>query len=207
MLKKFYSNYVLHGIIMLVAGLMGLTSSIMLTLEAYWSSLSRSYIPSCDINATISCSKVATSWQAALLNFQGHPVPNSIIGIPVFTVICFAGFLYAFHIVLPKIVRILMWILVLVMVGLSGWLLFQSYYDIHAFCPWCLFMDLGVVVILLESFIIFNIKRKIVKTETIRLEPSLGKAKLIPFDEWKTELVDHTNSQKVTKIQQENNKN
>lgn len=188
MLKKFYSNHVLHGIVMLIAGLMGLASSIMLTLEAYWSSLSRSYIPSCDINATISCSKVVASWQAALLNFQGHPIPNSIIGIPVFTVICFVGLLYTFKIVLPKIVKVLMWILVAVMFGLSGWLLFQSYYSIHAFCPWCLFMDLGVVVILLESFIILNIKRKIVKTETIKLEPTLSKAKLVSFDEWKQEF-------------------
>lgn len=195
MLKKFYSNYVLHGVVMLVAGLMGLASSIMLTLEAYWSSLSRSYIPSCDINATISCSKVAASWQAALLNFQGHPIPNSIIGIPVFTVICFAGFLYAFKIVLPKIVKILMWILVAVMFGLSGWLLFQSYYSIHAFCPWCLFMDLGVVVILLESFIILNISKR-----RVRLEAATDKIehvdKLIPFDEWKQKL---NNPNKIAK--------
>lgn len=187
MLKKFYSNYVLHGVIMLVAGLMGLASSIMLTLEAYWSSLSRSYIPSCDINATISCSKVAASWQAALLNFQGHPIPNSIIGIPVFTIICFVGFLYAFKIVLPRIIKILMWTLVLVMFGLSGWLLFQSYYSIHAFCPWCLFMDLGVIVILLESFIILNISKR-----KARLEAATDKIehvdKLIPFDEWKQKL-------------------
>ena len=187
MLKKFYSNNILHGVVMLVAGLMGLASSIMLTLEAYWSSLSRSYIPSCDINATISCSKVAASWQAALLNFQGYPIPNSIIGIPVFTVICFVGFLYAFKIVLPKIVKILMWILVLVMFGLSGWLLFQSYYSIHAFCPWCLFMDLGVVVILLESFVVFNASKR-----KVRLEAATDKIehvdKLIPFDEWKQKL-------------------
>lgn len=195
MLKKFYSNNILHGVVMLVAGLMGLASSIMLTLEAYWSSLSRSYIPSCDINATISCSKVAASWQAALLNFQGHPIPNSIIGIPVFTVICFVGFLYAFKIVLPKIVKILMWIFVLVMFGLSGWLLFQSYYNIHAFCPWCLFMDLGVIIILLESFIILNISKR-----NIRLEAVTDKIehvdKLIPFDEWKQKL---NNPNKIAK--------
>lgn len=187
MLKKFYSNHVLHGIVMLIAGLMGLSSSIMLTLEAYWSSLSRLYIPSCDINATISCSKVAASWQAALLNFQGHPIPNSIIGIPVFTIICFVGFLYAFKIVLPRIIKILMWTLVLVILGLSGWLLFQSYYSIHAFCPWCLFMDLGVVIILLESFIILNISKR-----KARLEAATDKIehvdKLIPFDEWKQKL-------------------
>jgi hypothetical protein len=187
MLKKFYSNNILHGVIMLIAGLMGLSSSIMLTLEAYWSSLSRSYIPSCDINATISCSKVAASWQAALLNFQGRPIPNSIIGIPVFTVICFVGFLYAFKIVLPRIVKILMWLLVAVMFSLSGWLLFQSYYSIHAFCPWCLFMDFGVVIILLESFIILNISKR-----KARLEVATDKIehvdKLIPFDEWKQKL-------------------
>lgn len=195
MLKKFYSNHILHGVVMLIAGLMGLSSSIMLTLEAYWSSLSRSYIPSCDINATISCSKVAASWQAALLNFQGHPIPNSIIGIPVFTVICFVGFLYVFKIVLPKIVKILMWILVAVMFGLSGWLLFQSYYSIHAFCPWCLFMDLGVVVILLESFVVLNISKR-----KVRLEAATDKIehvdKLIPFDEWKQKL---NNPSKIAK--------
>ena len=187
MLKKFYSNHILHGVVMLVAGLMGLASSIMLTLEAYWSSLSRSYIPSCDINATISCSKVAASWQAALLNFQGHPIPNSIIGIPVFTIICFVGFLYAFKIVLPRIIKILMWTLVLVMFGLSGWLLFQSYYAIHAFCPWCLFMDLGVVVILLESFIILNISKRKARLEAVT-DKIEHVDKLIPFDEWKQKL-------------------
>lgn len=80
-----------------------------------------------------------------------------------------------------------MWLLVAVMFSLSGWLLFQSYYSIHAFCPWCLFMDFGVVIILLESFIILNISKR-----KARLEVATDKIehvdKLIPFDEWKQKL-------------------
>lgn len=196
MLKKVFNSYIFNGVAMLIGGFVGLVSSIVLTLEVYWSALHQLYIPSCDINETFSCSKVASSWQATLLSLSKmRPIPNSILGIPIFTIICFVGFLYAIKVILPKSVKILMWIMVLVMAGFSGWLLFQSYYDIHAFCPWCLFMDLGVVVILLESFVVLNISRR-----KARLQAATDKVehvdRLIPFDEWKQKL---NNPNKIAK--------
>jgi uncharacterized membrane protein len=97
---------------------------------------------SCDINAIVSCGKVAKSWQSSLLGF-----PNSFIGLmlePVVMTVAIAGLSL---VVFPrKFMRVAH-----VGYGLgllfALWLLSQSLFVIHALCPWCLLVTISTVTV------------------------------------------------------------
>jgi len=97
---------------------------------------------SCDVNAIVSCGKVARSWQSHLLGF-----PNAFLGMmtePVVIAVAVAGigmvafprwFLKTAHIVYTA--------------GLlfALWLLSQSFFVIKAFCPWCLLVTASTITV------------------------------------------------------------
>ena len=97
---------------------------------------------SCDVNAIVSCGKVARSWQSHLLGF-----PNAFLGMmtePVVIAVAVAGLgLVAF----PR------WFLktahVVYTAGLifALWLLSQSFFVIKAFCPWCLLVTASTITV------------------------------------------------------------
>jgi len=97
---------------------------------------------SCDVNAIVSCGKVARSWQSHLLGF-----PNAFLGMmtePVVIAVAVAGIgMVAF----PR------WFLktahVVYTAGLlfALWLLSQSFFVIKAFCPWCLLVTASTITV------------------------------------------------------------
>ena len=74
---------------MLVSSFLSLYASLVLSIDAIKIAASPSDPLSCNINAVLSCGKVASSWQSQLLGF-----PNSFIGLmtePVVITVAIAG--------------------------------------------------------------------------------------------------------------------
>ncbi len=91
------------------------------------------YVPSCDLNPIISCGSVMQSKQANAFGF-----PNPFIGLGAFPVVAVVG---AAIFAGAKFKR---WFWVglnaglLFALGFVHWLFYQSVYNIHALCPWCM---------------------------------------------------------------------
>lgn len=129
-------------IYMLVSSLASLISSLVLSVEAIAIAKNAASKFACDVNAIVSCGKVARSWQSNLLGF-----PNSFIGLicePVVISVAVAGLGL---VMFPK------WFLktALFVYGLglafAFWLLSQSFFVIKAFCPWCLVVTVSTVTV------------------------------------------------------------
>lgn len=137
-LKVYRKTYVA----MLVSSVLSLIASLVLSYDAIKLAAAPNSKFACDINAVISCGKVAKSWQSNLLGF-----PNSFLGLmtePVVITVAIAGlglvafprwFMRAAHIVYG--------------LGLvfALWLLSQSFFVIEALCPWCLLVTLSTVTV------------------------------------------------------------
>lgn len=117
----------------LIGGVIGLLSSITLTVEKIELLRNPSYVPTCNINPIVSCGSVMVTKQASLLGF-----PNPLLGIAGFTVVVVTGVLAVAKVPLPR------WYWTGLEVGLAigavfvHWLIFQSLYRIGALCPYCM---------------------------------------------------------------------
>jgi uncharacterized membrane protein len=129
-------------IFMLISSLASLGASLVLSVDAIAIAKNAATKLSCDVNAIVSCGKVARSWQSTLLGF-----PNSFIGLicePVVVSIAVAGLGL---VMFPK------WFLkaALIVYGFglafAFWLLSQSFFVIKAFCPWCLVVTISTVTV------------------------------------------------------------
>lgn len=118
---------------MLISSLLGLTASLVLSIDAVVLAADPNAALSCNLTETISCAKVGVSWQANLLGF-----PNAFIGLiaePVVITIAVAAL---------GGVRFPRWFLNLALsiyaigLGFAYWLFYQAYFIIGALCPWCL---------------------------------------------------------------------
>ncbi len=137
-LRKYRKTYVA----MLVSSILSLIASLVLSYDAIKLAANPSGKLSCDVNAVVSCGKVARSWQSHLLGF-----PNAFLGLmtePVVISVAVAGLgLVAF----PR------WFLrtahVVYTAGLlfALWLLSQSFFVIKAFCPWCLLVTASTITV------------------------------------------------------------
>lgn len=127
---------------MLVSSTLSLIASLVLSYDAIKLAESPSGKLSCDINAVVSCGKVAKSWQSSLLGF-----PNSFLGLmlePVIITVAVAGLgLVAFPRIFMRVAHIGYGL------GLvfALWLLSQSLFVIHALCPWCLLVTISTVTV------------------------------------------------------------
>ncbi len=127
---------------MLVSSTLSLIASLVLSYDAIKLAEKPAGKLACDINAVVSCGKVAKSWQSSLLGF-----PNSFIGLmlePVIITVAVAGLsLVAF----PK--KFMRTAHVGYGLGLlfALWLLSQSLFVIHALCPWCLLVTISTVTV------------------------------------------------------------
>ena len=127
---------------MLVSSSLSLIASLVLSYDAIKLAEAPASKLSCDINAVISCGKVAKSWQSTLLGF-----PNSFIGLmlePVVMAIAIAGLgLVAFPKIFMRVAHIGYGLGLL----FAFWLLSQSLFVIHALCPWCLLVTISTVTV------------------------------------------------------------
>ena len=154
---------------MLVSSTLSLIASLVLSYDAVKLAGSPASKLSCDINAVVSCGKVAKSWQSTLLGF-----PNSFLGLmlePVVITVAIAGLSL---VVFPrKFMRVAH-----VGYGLgllfALWLLSQSLFVIHALCPWCLLVTISTVTV-------FSTITRIVILENIWNFSDELQAKLVNF--------------------------
>jgi uncharacterized membrane protein len=118
---------------MLISGLIGLYASFVLSIDAWVLAADPQASFSCDVSQFISCGAVARTWQAQLLGF-----PNAFLGI------LFESVVLTISVATIGGVRFPRWFMrgaqALYTIGLlfALWLFTQSYFVIHALCPWCL---------------------------------------------------------------------
>jgi uncharacterized membrane protein len=117
----------------LIAGVVGLISSITLTIEKIEILLDPAYVPSCSINPVLSCGSVMSTAQASAFGF-----PNPLIGIAAFTVVVVSGVLAVTKVRLPRWYWMGLTIGTAVGVAFIHWLIFQTLYRIGALCPYCM---------------------------------------------------------------------
>lgn len=127
---------------MLISSTLSLIASLVLSIDAWKLAANPGSKFACDINAVVSCGKVAKAWQSTLLGF-----PNAFIGLmtePVVISVAIAGL---------GLVTFPRWFLrtahVIYGAGLvfALWLLSQSFFVIKAFCPWCLLVTVSTVTV------------------------------------------------------------
>jgi uncharacterized membrane protein len=117
----------------LIAGVVGLTAAVTLTIEKIKLLENPAYVPSCSINPVLSCGSVMVTPQAAAFGF-----PNPLIGIVAFSVVIVSGVLAVAKVPLPR------WYWAGLAVGTTlgvvfiHWLIYQSLYTIGALCPYCM---------------------------------------------------------------------
>ena len=81
----------------LIAGVVGLTAAVTLTIEKIELLENPAYVPSCSINPVLSCGSVMVTPQAAAFGF-----PNPLIGIVAFSVVVVSGVLAVAKVPLPR---------------------------------------------------------------------------------------------------------
>lgn len=144
-MKRLRLNPIWNGLWVAGGGALSLLAAMMLSLEAYWRALEPNKTFMCDVNEKLSCSAVADSWQAQLIHLPEGPVPNAMLGIMAFTVITVLGVVYACRFKAPTWFNWCFRIGVFACLVFSTWLLQQSMFVIKAMCPWCLTMDVGMI--------------------------------------------------------------
>jgi uncharacterized membrane protein len=134
-------------LMMLVSSVASLIASLALSIDAIKLAANPDSPLACNINAVVSCGKVAISWQSNILGF-----PNSFLGLicePVVITIAIAGLT---GVRFPKpFMRVALWVY---NVGLlfAFWLFLQSYFVIKAFCPWCLLVTISTITVFASMF-------------------------------------------------------
>lgn len=155
----------------LIAGALGLTAAVTLTIEKIELLIDPSYVPSCSINPVLSCGSVMVTPQASAFGF-----PNSLIGIVAFTVVLVTGVLAIAKVSLPRWYWAGLAIGTLLGTVFVHWLIFQSLYHIHALCPYC--MVVWTVTIPLLAVV-----------SSIALQPLAGNAVARTVYQWRWSLV------------------
>jgi len=118
---------------MLIGSVIGLAASFVLAVDALVLAANPDAIFSCDINATISCGTVGSSWQANLLGF-----PNAFIGLVTEPVVITVAVAALGGVRFPRWFMVTAQAFYSVGFAFAYWLFFQSYFVIGALCPWCL---------------------------------------------------------------------
>lgn len=92
----------------------------------------------CDVNAVLSCSTVAQSWQSEIVKFGGLSYPNAFFGIAAESVFVTVAVIGLARVTVPRWFAACTWLGGLAAISYSYWLSSQSLFVINALCPWCL---------------------------------------------------------------------
>lgn len=118
---------------LVLAGGLGLASAVVLLVEKIALLENPFYVPSCSVNAVLSCGSIMTSPQSELFGF-----PNPVLGVIAFPVVLVAG------VVLLAGGRPAPWFWWGLLAGCAAgmvlvhWLVVQSAFVIGALCPYCM---------------------------------------------------------------------
>lgn len=121
---------------------LGLLASFILSIETLILAKSPNAALSCDLNSVISCSSVAQHWSASLLGF-----PNAFIGLMALPVMVTVAVSLLAGVKFPR------WFMLAAQAGVIAglvfavWMFYMSYVEIGMLCPWCLTLDVGMLLI------------------------------------------------------------
>lgn len=127
---------------MLISSVLSLVAALVLSVESIKLAANPAAVFSCDINAVISCGKVARAWQAQLLGF-----PNAFIGLMCEPVVITIAIAAIAGVRFPKRFMQIAQIFYGAGLLLAWWLVTQSYFVIGAFCPWCLLITIATTTV------------------------------------------------------------
>lgn len=124
--------------VMLIVSCIALGASFILSAETLALARRPHQALSCDVNAVVSCSRVATSWQAEFIRFGELSFPNAFFGIAAESVFITIAVIGLAGVRLPRWFAICTWLGGLLALLYAYWLFTQSVFVIRALCPWCL---------------------------------------------------------------------
>jgi len=154
-----------------IAGVAGLASAFILTVEKIELLIDPTFVPSCNLNPVLSCGSIMVTHQASVFGF-----PNPLIGIVAFSVVVTTGVLAFAGVRLPQ------WYWAGLAMGTAFgvaficWLIFQSLYRIGALCPYCMVVWAVTIPLL-------------VVVASIALRPLAGNPALRVLYEWRWSIV------------------
>ena len=128
--------------VLLAGSGIGLLASLVLSVEALVLAKNSQAVLSCDFNSALSCSAVAHHWSAELMGF-----PNSFIGLATLPVMVTIAVALLAGTKFPR------WFMQAAQMGaVAGfffalWMFYMSYVEIGVLCPWCLTLDVGMLMI------------------------------------------------------------
>ena len=125
-------------LIMLIASTMALFVSFILAADTLKLARNPGQKLNCDVNAVLSCSTVAESWQAEIVKFAGLSFPNAFFGIAAESVFVTIAVIGLAKVAVPRWFATCTWLGGLAALAYSYWLTTQSLFVINALCPWCL---------------------------------------------------------------------
>lgn len=128
--------YLVH----LLAGVAAIVASFILSADALYSARHPDTLLDCDLNAKVSCSTVAQSWQAEIIKLGDLSFPNAYFGIAAESVFITIAVLGLSRVVFPKWFALCAWLGNLAALLYAYWLLSQSLFVINALCPWCILL-------------------------------------------------------------------
>ena len=121
------------ALVLLVTGVVGFGAAFVLAVEKFLLLTNPFYVPSCSVNAAVSCTSIMQSAQSAVFGF-----PNPLLGIAGFAVVATTGAVVLAGGRLAGWFRAGLQVGVVAGVIFVGWLISQSLFVIHALCPYCM---------------------------------------------------------------------
>lgn len=146
-----HSNRWIFGT-MLFSATLSLIAAFVLSYDAIELAANPTAQLSCDINAVLSCGKVALSWQASLFGF-----PNAFLGMitePVVITIAVAGLA---GVKFPRWFMFAAQVVYAFGLAFALWLFSQSMWVIGALCPWCMLITVSTTLVFL-TLLHYNIR-------------------------------------------------
>ncbi|MBM6698896.1 vitamin K epoxide reductase family protein [Bifidobacterium pullorum subsp. saeculare] len=125
-------------LVMLLASAAALVASLVLSADTLQLARHPESKLGCDINATLSCSAVAESWQAEIIKIGGLSYPNAFLGIAAESVFVTVAVIGMAKVAVPRWFAACTWLGGLAALAYAYWLTSQSLFVIEALCPWCL---------------------------------------------------------------------
>lgn len=149
--KNSDANHWIFGT-MLVAGILGLIASFILSVERVEQLSNPGAVLICDVNAIFNCGTVMQTWQAKLFGF-----PNSFIGLMGFAVVITVAVAALAGVKFPKKFMLAAQIGYGLGLIFAYWLFFQSVFVIQVLCPFCLVVTV-VTTIIFETLSRYNLR-------------------------------------------------
>ena len=151
--------------ILIVCGLVITIAAFFLSVDSFKIAQNSSYIPNCNLNPVVSCGNVIKSKQGKAFGF-----PNPFIGLFAGGVVITSGVAMVAGAKFKKWYWQGMEIGTILGMGFIGWLFYQSLFNIHDLCPWCLTVWVSTITAFWYVSL-YNIDQKNIKLPKSLLKP------------------------------------